>query len=226
MPLADYQALATSLVRDDTGKIANADRDEAIARAVARYSKDRPRAKIEDVAAPGGNKLNLPAGWQAGFSAILSIEYPIGNTPQSLLDQDSYTIYSTPTGDEIKIVSAINAAQQVRMSYTIRHAVDATPADTIRADDREPVCCWAAALLLEQLAAWFTGSSDSTIQADSVDRRSKGGEYASRAKSLRARYFAELGLDEKRNIAAGAVVDLDAADSQGRDRLLHPRRFR
>lgn len=225
MPLADYQTLVTNLVRDDTGKIAIADRDEAIARAVARYSKDRPRIKIEDVAAPGGNKLNLPAGWQAGFSELRAIEYPIGDTPPTLLDQDTYAIYSTPTGDEIKIVNAINASQLVRMSYTIRHLVDAGN-DTIRADDREPVCAWGAALLLEQLAALFTGASDSTIQADSVDRRSKGGEYASRAKSLRARYFAELGLDEKRNIAAGAVVDLDATDSQGRDRLLHPRRFR
>lgn len=225
MPLADYQTLTTNLVRDDTGRIAIADRDEAIARAAARYSKDRPRKTIVDVAAPGGNRLNLPAGWQAGFSAIVAIEYPIGKTPQNLLDQDSYTIYSTPTGDEIKIASAITAAQPVRVTYTIRHLVDAAN-DTIRADDREPVCCWAAALLLEQLAAWFTGSSDSTIQADSVDRRSKGGEYASRAKSLRARYFAELGLDEKRNTAAGVVVDLDLADSQGRDRLLHPRRFR
>ena len=153
------------------------------------------------------------------------IEYPIGKTPPNLLDQDTYTIYRTPTGDEIKIINAITAAQQVRITYTTRHLVDAAN-DTIRADDREPVCAWAAALLLEQLAALFTGSSDSTIQADSVDRRSKGGEYASRAKSLRARYFAELGLDEKRAVAAGVVVDLDMADSQGRDRLLHPRRFR
>lgn len=226
MALADYQALVEDLVRDDTGKIATADRDEAIARAVARYSKDRPRLKVEDAAAPGGNKLNLPTGWQAGFSDLRAIEYPIGNTPSTLLEQDSYGIYSTPTADEIKIVGAINATQQVRITYTIRHAVDAVPTDTIRADDREAVCAWAASLLLDQLAAWFAGASDSTIQADVVDRRSKSGDFAARAKALRARYFSELGLDEKRSVAAGAIVDLDAADSQGRDRLLHPRRFR
>ena len=226
MALADYQALVDDLVRDDTGKIVIADRDEAIARAVARYGKDRPRTKVEDAAAPGGNKLNLPAGWQAGFSELRSIEYPIGDTPPTLLEQDSYGIYSTPTGDEIKIINAITAAQSVRVSYTIRHAVDATPADTIRADDREPVCCWAAALLLEQLAAYFTGSSDSSIQADSVDRKSKGGEYAARAGKLRKRYFDELGIEERKNVAAGVVVDLDMADSQGRDRLLHGRKFR
>lgn len=226
MPLADYQALVTALVRDDSGKIVVADRDEAIARAVARYSKDRPQLKIEDAAAPGGNKLNLPAGWQAGFSALRSIEYPIGTTPPDYLDQDSYGLYSTPAGDEIKIANAITAAQQVRITYTIRHVVDLTPADTIRADDREPVCAWAAALLLDQLAAYFSGATDSTIQADSVDRRSKGAEYAARAKRLRDRYFDELGIGAQKSVAAGVVVDLDMPDSRGNDRLLHPRRFR
>lgn len=225
MALADYQTLIDDLVRDDTGRIATADRDESLARATSRYSKDRPRLKIEDGAAPGANKLNLPAGWQAGFSELRSIEYPIGNTPPTLLDQDSYTIYSTPSGDEIKIINAITAAQQVRITYTIRHALDAGN-DTIRADDREAVCAYAAALLLDQLAAWFTGASDSTIQADSVDRRSKGADYAARARNLRQRYFDELGLNPKRNVAAGVVVDLDMSDSQGRDRLLHPRRLR
>lgn len=226
MALADYQSLVTQLVRDDSGKIATTDRDEAIARAVARYSKDRPRLKVEDAAAPGGNKLNLPSGWQVGFSELRAIEYPIGKTPPTLLDQDSYGIYSTPTADEIKIISAINAAQQVRVTYTIRHAADATPADTIRADDREPVCCWAAALLCDQLSAYYSKSGNPTIQADSVDQRSKAQEYAARAKTLRKRYLDELGVDEKKNVAAGVVVDLDMADSQGRDRLLHPRRFR
>lgn len=225
MALADYQTLVTALVRDDTGKIANADRDEAIARAVARYSKDRPIEKIEDVAAPGGNRLTLPAGWQAGFSDLLQLEYPIGNTPAELISQERYGIYSTPTGDEIKILDAINAGASVRMTYTIRHQVDGAN-DTIRADDREPVCAYAASLALDQLAAWFTGSSDSTIQADSVDRRSKGADYAARARVLRQRYFDELGIDPARNVAAGTVVDLDMTDSRGGDRLLHPRRFR
>lgn len=226
MPLADYQALVDDLVRDDTGKIVTADRDEAIARAVARYSKDRPRTKVEDVSAPGGNKLNLPAGWQTDFSELRGIEYPIGDVPPSLLEQDSYSLYSTPSGQEIQLINAINAGQSVRVSYTIRHVVDATPSDTIRADDREPVCAYAASILLDQLAAYFTGSSDPTIQADSVDRKSKGSDYASRARALRDRYYKDLGLDEKRNVAAGTVVDLDMADSQGRDRLLHGRKYR
>lgn len=225
MPLADYQSLVDDLVRDDTGTIATAERDEALARAVSRYSKDRPQTKVEDVIAPGGNSLNLPAAWQAGFSALRAIEHPIGSVPPDLLESGSYWLYDAPSGQMIQIVNAINVGQSVRITFTIRHALDAVN-DTIRADDREPVCALAASLLLEQLAARFTGSSDSSIQADSVDRRSKGAEYASRANAIRKRYFDELGIDLKRNVAAGVVVDLDLPDSQGRDRLTHPRRFR
>lgn len=225
MPLADYQTLVDDLVRDDTGKIAAADRDEAIARAVARYSKDRPKEKVEDVVAAGGNFLALPAGWQADFSEIRSIEYPVGDVPPTLIHQDDYGFYRSPTELKLVLVDSLPAGATVRYTYTIRHQVDVAN-DTIRADDREPVCAYGAAMLLEQLAAWFTGSSDSTIQADSVERRSKGADYAARARTMRTRYFDELGLDPKRSVAAGVVVDLDATDSQGRDRLLHPRRFR
>ncbi len=225
MALADYEALTDALVRDDTGKITAANRTEAIARAVARYSADRPRPKVEDVVAAGGNLLALPAGWQADFSALRSIEYPIGSVPPQLLEQDSYALYQTPSVEQIMLLNAINAGQSVRLNYTIRHVVDGST-DTIRVDDREVVCLWSSALLLEQLAALFSGESDPTIQADSVNHNSKAAEYAIRAKSLRARYFESLGIDPKRNVAAGVVVDLDQPDSQGRDRLLHPRRFR
>jgi hypothetical protein len=225
MPLADYQTLVDKLVRDDSGKIATTDRDEAIARAVARYSQDRPREKAEDVAADGTSYLALPTGWQVDFSALRSVEYPIGDNPPSFLDQEEIGFYRTPTALQIMLADAIAAAQSVRLNYTIRHQVDGS-ADTIRSDDREPVCAYAAAILLDQLASLFAGDNNPTIQADNVDHNSKGREYAARASSLRKRYFDTLGIDPKRQIAAGVVVDLDMRDSQGNDRLLHPRRFR
>jgi hypothetical protein len=43
---------------------------------------------------------------------------------------------------------------------------------------------------------------------------------------LRKRYFDDLGIDPKRNVAAGAVVNLNMASSVGRDRITHPRRYR
>lgn len=225
MALADYQTLVDNLVRDDTGKIAIADRDEAINRAVARYSKDRPREKAEDVVAPGGNYFSLPTGWQADFSSLRSVEYPIGGTPPNFIPPEEIGFYRTPTALQIMLANAVTAAQNVRFNYTVRHLVDATN-DTIRADDREPVCAYAAAIVLDQLASLFAGDNNPTIQADNVDHNSKGREYAARASALRKRYYDDLGIDPKRQVAAGVVIDLDLSDSQGNDRLLHPQRFR
>ena len=99
-------------------------------------------------------------------------------------------------------------------------------ADTIPIEDREPVACWAAAVLCDQLAALYSGNTDSTIQADSVQQTSKAQEYAARAKALRKRYMDELGIEDKRSEPAGVVVNLDFPDSQGQDRLTHRSAFR
>ena len=113
----------------------------------------------------------------------------------------------------------------VRAAYTARQLLDIAN-DTIPAADREAVSSWAAALLLDQLASLFSGDSDSTIQADSVDPNSKAREYAARAKAARKRYFDELGIDPKKTVPASATVDLDLPSSRNRDRLTHPRSFR
>lgn len=218
--LADYQTLADNLVRDDTGKIAIADRDRALGMAFERYSKDRPRTKVEDLVAAGGNELALPAGWQADFSAIKSLEYPIGNVPATFIEPEFRRLYQKPASIVIQLDSALGVGAQVRSSYTARHQVDAGT-DTIPVGDREVVASYAAAICLDQLAAFFSGASDSTISADAVDHRSRAAEFASRASRLRKSYFDQLGIDPKREVAAGTVVALDSRDSLGGPRLTH-----
>lgn len=218
--LVDYQTLTDNLVRDDTAKIATGDRDRALTAAFARYGKDRPRTKVEDLAGAGTNELALPAGWQDGFSALKSLEHPVGNVPATLIAPEFYRLYQKPASTVIQLDSAIGAAQAVRATYTVRHQVDAGT-DTIPVDDREPIASYAAAILLDQLAAFFSGASDSTIQADVVDHRSRGSEFAARASRLRKFYFDQLGIDPKREVAAGTVVALDVRDSLGGPRLTH-----
>lgn len=225
MPLADYQSLVTALTRDDTGKITAADRDAAIQEAVKRYGKDRPRLKKQDLSADAPNILSLPSGWEANFSAVRSIEYPVGNVPPTFLDQDRYAIYNDTAADKLLLLDAVNVGATLRVEYTSAHVLNGAT-DTIPPDDREAVCCWAAALLLDQLAAHFAGATDSTIQADAVEHGSKPREYAARAAALRKRYILELGLEDRRAAPAGVSVDLDQLDSLGQDRITHPRRWR
>jgi hypothetical protein len=224
--LADYQALVTSLVRDDTGKIATSDRDTAIDLAAKRYSSDRPRTLVVDVAADGTSLLPLPAGWVDGFSGVASLEHPIGRAPPALVDRETYRLYNSPSVTKIQLDRAIAAGQSVRVSFTVRHLLDSGN-DTVPIDDREAVACWASALLLDQLAAQFSGNRFATIASDSVDHGSKGRDYAFRAAANRKRYFDALGVDPKKTVAAGVVVNLDPADSLGQtQRLTHPAAFR
>lgn len=224
MALSDYQSLVDQLVRDDTGKIATGDRDVAIGLARERYSKDRPRAKAEDLTAPGGYNLPLPAAWQADFSSLRSLEYPIGETPPVLLAE--FGFYQAPD-DSLVIMTEVyfSAGALARANFTIRHQLDAG-ADTIPVGDREAVASMASAILCDQLAALFSGDSNTTIAADVVDHQGKAELFAARARSLRKIYFDHLGIDPKRSVAAGAVVNFEAAASDRRSRLTHPLRQR
>jgi hypothetical protein len=224
--LVDYQTLCTELVRDDAGKIAVAERDRAIAAAVYRYSTDKPRTKVQDVTPEASQLLPLPAAFEDGFSAILAIEYPKGDIPPTFVEQDRYAIYDDGTAKKIQLADGVAvAASNTRISFTIKHQVDAA-VDTIPLQHREPVACFASASLCDQLAAFYSSGSDSSIQADSVEGRSKAQEYSSRAIALRKRYFNEIGIEEKHSAPAGVVVNLNQDDSQGQDRLMHPRRYR
>ena len=223
--LSDYQTLATELVRDDAGRIVTAERDRAIQMAVQRYSKDIERLKVEDTVVSGVNTLPLPAAWEAEVSELRSLEYPISQVPPCYLSAERYGLYRMPASTVIMLLDAVAAGATIRVAYTITHVVSTT-VDSIAVKDREPVACWASALLCDQLAAFYSGGSDSTIQADSSPGQSRAQEYSARATKLRKRYLDELGIDDKRSVAAGAVMNLNAADSQGRDRLTHPARYR
>lgn len=224
--LVDYQTLVTELVRDDAAKIAVAERDRAITAAVLRYSSDKPQTKVQDVSPESSQVLPLPAAWEAGFSVLLELEHPIGDIPPTFLKQDRFGLYQDPAATKIKLIDGVAvAANNMRASFTIKHLVDAV-ADTIPLQHREPVACWAAASLCDQLAAFYSSGTDSTIQADSVEQRSKAQEYSARARTLRKRYLDEIGVEDKKGAPAGVVVNLDQDDSQGQDRLTHPRRYR
>ncbi len=195
------------------------------ASAIERYSKDRPVLKVEDVTSAGGNALPLPAGWETDFSDLQNLEYPLDQVPPRYVSNEDYYQYISPTGKTINLLTTLSDGEQARMTYTITHTLSLT-VDTIPLGDREPVCCLAAASLCDQLAGLYSGDSDSTIQADSVNHQSKASEFAKRANALRKRYLNELGIDAKKNVAAGVVVSTRPTNSQGGQRLTHGRKHR
>lgn len=219
--LADYQALVTDFVRDDASKITPSQLTTAISAAVERYSQDRPVDKAVDLAGVSGMLIALPAAWEADFSSLKSLEYPVGSVPPAYLGNDAWSIYLDTGGPKIMLASSLPAASTMRAVFTVRHTLTAL-ADTIPLRHREAVAKAAAASLCDQLAALYANDTDSTINAGMVQGQTKSQAYAARARDYRKQYQDSIGVTDKAAAPASAVASLRPKDGRGQLRLYHP----
>lgn len=224
MRLSELTAMIDRLAEDSAHRLSPEDSAAALKAAVERYSMDKPRRLVADLAIEGDG-LDLPGDWEDEFSVAVNLEHPIGQRPPSNLPNEAWYLYQTPDSERIVFASGYGGSGSARLTYTRRHAYD-EGADTCTVPDQhlEAVASWAAAVLCEVLATYYAGNSDSTIQADTVDHTSPAKQYQSRAAKLRQRYLDELGIDPKRNVAAGAVASPVPKNSVGGPRLTHPLR--
>lgn len=222
--LSDYQTLVTDFVRDDAAKITPTNLDVAISAAVDRYSEDRPVDKAADLAGVSGTLIALPQAWEAGFSVLKSLEYPVGQVPPALLDNDAWSLYLGVAGQQIMLLSALPAAATVRATFTVRHTLTAA-ADTIPRRHREPVAKLAAASLCDQLAALYANDTDSSIGAGMAQGQTKSQAYAARARDYRKQYQETVGVAVTTPAPASAVAALRPKDSHGQPFLFHPPRY-
>ena len=208
--------LTKSKTKDETGKLTDTDDyDSAITEALNRYSGNRPRLVVADIAGSGGSDYPVPTGWVEGLSVVESIEYPAGQNPEIILDDDDWRLYRSPAGLKIRLIEATpQAGETIRTLYTAGH----TEA-TVLAMDLEAVANLAASICLRMLAAAYGQSSDSTIMADSVNYRSKGDEFARRAKELEGLYRAHIGVKE--NDTTPAACSTARSQKSRQTRLTH-----
>lgn len=219
--LSDYQALVTDLVRDDAGKISTGQRDSAITGAVERYSQDRPAEKAADLVGVSGQLIALPAAWEAEFSTLKSLEYPVGDVPPAILPNDAWALYRDVDALRIMLASSLPAASTVRAVFTVRHTLTAL-ADTIPLRHREAVAKAAASSLCDQLAAFYANDTDSTIGAGMTQGQTKSQAYAARARDYRKQYQDSVGVTDKSAVPASAVAAMRPKDGHGQPRLFHP----
>src|SRR5579884_217934 len=242
----DFQNGVATRIQDAAAILAQADRDALITQAVQqRYSKDRPRVLVTDVAGNGSNLLALPtdseqAGtpvgvFEDGFSQVRAIEFPIGELPPTYIEDPDWMMYRAPAG--LKILLLLMIAQQsdtLRLTWTCRHSAggpsSANPviSTTVPDADFEAVCDLAAALCFEALAAFYAQTRDPSIGADAVNYRTKSQEYLSLAKPLRKRYDDHVGVvdGDSGTSASGAAIAIGGmyeVMGSGIDRLTHRR---
>ena len=199
--------------------LGEAERIFAISAALKKYSGHRPRIVVEDEVGTASfdYAVTLLADWTEGFSTIKSVEYPVDDTEAtaSILDEEAWRIYQKPAGKYLRLLEDTPAAtENLRIDYTALHTcTDAVC--TVPAFDEEALQMLAAALFCEMLAAYYAQTSDSTIQADSVDHKSKASEYSARARAYRKMYYDHLGIKEGETPAASVTKDQNIAGSWG-----------
>ena len=210
MPLYE---LTTRKTKDTNQDLQLEDFNGNILEAVKKYSKVRPRIKAEDILGPGGHDFQLPASWSPGLSTIQTVEYPIGKVPESYIDNAKVRLYQAPDGLKLRLYDvAPLAGQSFRVTFTALHDEASLPESDI-----EAVANLAASLCCRQLAQRYAGTSDPTIGADVVNYRSKGDEFARRAKELRALFQDALGIKENDTTAAAMAT----VKAPARKRLLN-----
>ncbi len=225
MNLSTLQDITERLVKDEDNRLLPNDVSDALRAAITKFSSVKPYNQVVDLVGDGTDKLTLPDTWLKDFSKMNFIHRDVSEFEPTPVATENYKIVATPDGDVLQLRDWIAVNEVLRISFTTVHHVTNTTS-TIADHHQDAISMWAAARLLDQLAALYSGDSDSTISADSVDHNSKGREYAARARNYRQQFYNEIGIDPKRNIAAGVVVDLDKKDSQGGTRLQHSERFR
>lgn len=237
MALQDVRDLVASKIQDTAQKLTPSQIDDAISEAVTIYSAISPRHAMMLLTGDGVTvTYDLPTDWEDGFSWIERIEYPIGRQRPEYLDgNDDYTTdYRDPTTGELKLrflSMTLSVNTQAAVDYALRHKLTETVSgeagiETSPESDRPAIASLAGSICCQNLAAYYTNVSDSTIGADAVNYGVKGQEYATRAKELRAAFDQLMGLTGGLP-AASAVQDLDVdlQNSWG-DRFWHPGRYR
>lgn len=231
MAFADFDALVIAKLRDDANKIAPNQRAALITEAVNRYSRHRPRTKIQTVTGNGVLVTHaLAADFEEGFSSVAAIEYPVGRQEPEYLDDAEWALYRDPATSTLKLrLRAMVLPDTVSMyvAYTVRHQVTTDPnLDTVPLVDREAVANLAAALGLEQLATQYLGTGNSTIGAVDVAYKSKSQECLDAARVLKASYREHVGVSDG-VVAASVSRDVDSELSNGAGpRFYHGGRYR
>lgn len=211
--------------------LGSAEKYLAVALAVKEYSKNVPRIVVEDVTGDSGFDYPLSSSltyYSDGFSSIQSVEYAVDDTDETpdILQSDEWMIYQKPAGKVLRFLEDTpDTDESFRVTYTALHTCTDS-ACTVKDIDDEIVQMLSAAYFCEMLSTYYAQSTDSTIQADSVDHKSKAAEYAVRGRMYRKLYFVHLGIKEGGSPAVSLTKDWDKNASWGSDRLTHPRKWR
>ena len=171
---------------------------------------------------------SLP-GWQELGGSIVSVEYPASDlsadeTP-NLLEDEQYQVFRSQAGWHLRLLEhQPSSGENVRLTYARPYQwIDATdPQIDIPDYFFEAVCSLAACYGCEWLATRYGQKRESSISADSVERRTQADQYLTLARRFREAYKSLIS-QEAASGPGMVIVDVDLGPTIGNDFLFHTR---
>ena len=187
----DIALRARQILSDEAGdeaeRLASAEVYAASAAgAVLELSRLRPRTASEEVQLQEGPDQPYPAGWDAGTSSILRVEFPPGGLRPRLVPPSG--LAAGPAGWRM-LDRRYAPGDRAVVTYTLPWTQDTLP-DSLA----EAAAHLAASLVAQAVAARFGRSDAPAIPADSVNYREKADVWRELSAHLRRRGLAIAGM--------------------------------
>ena len=222
---SELRTITDAIVQDAASLIISpGDLDVFIDQAVEMYSEDRTRTKTQDVVGSGLAQVDMPSDWVRDFSVIESIEFPIGNIPRDLLeDEEEFETEDIPdgAGGEKTIIRFLESipktTESFRLKITVPHvlSVDTVANTTIASTDKLTLGNLSASRTFLSLSAALTQTSDSSIGADAVDFIGRAAQYQALAAEHERIYKEKLGKTGEGRTVAVRIPEIDVRPTTG-----------
>lgn len=186
MALADHTQLLGDLVPAAlTADLDALSRSRALASAVLWYEREQPLEVSVSIAwAVAGVFQPAPDGWQPAWR-VRELRAPGGRPlfAAGVLYGGAWVLECS---------ECVAAGDVLDLRYARGHELSET-ADTIPAAHRPAVAAWAASLLCQQLATWYSAQRESAISAQVAQTETRAREFARRAQEYRGAAYAAIG---------------------------------
>lgn len=121
--LTDWGVKVRALVQVADRRKLPTDRIEAagLRPAFTRFSTERPRRLVAELAGAGSPYFDLPDGWVPGVSQLNRVEMPARENPPCYLSDEAWLLVPSPDDVTVEKIVAVNAAAvgtYVRLYYT------------------------------------------------------------------------------------------------------------
>lgn len=205
--ITSFLAEIDLIITADDNEFSQAAREACIKRALAQYGIDKPDRKTADVTGDGGKYYPLTGGsaiisdWIDQSTRIARIEYPAyavstDQTPVFLEPADWVQDFEVSS---IKYLFLPNhspaSTETMRITYINPYIFDGSNDVDIPRDDFYAICWLAACYCCRDIATKYSRTSDSIINADSVNHKSRADMFRDRAKEYCALYSEFLNVD-------------------------------